>query len=283
MSAPSRCRAFRRRAPSVAILAGGLLGCGGPAVDASGPAVAADPVPRVESFVVQSLALGEARPIHVHVPAGAKGALPVLIVPDGGLDEDLPHVAAAVDALLAEGRIRPVLVVGVPNTQRRRDLTGPTEVADDRAIAPVVGGSAAFRRFLRDELLPEIERRYDTTPERTLLGESLAGLFVVETFLEEPGLFAHSIALDPSLWWNAGALVGSAAARFRSAGGAGPRSLYLASSDVLEIRVGAERLAAALEEAAPPGVRWRYEPRPDLTHRTIFRALEREALADALR
>lgn len=43
-----------------------------------------------------------------------------------------------------------------------------------------------FRKFIRDELMPEIRGRYRTTAETAIVGESLAGLFVVETFLLEP-------------------------------------------------------------------------------------------------
>src|SRR5690349_23301070 len=64
---------------------------------------------------------------------------------------------------------------------------------------PHVGGSAAFRRFFRDELMPTVERRYRTTSESSIIGESLAGLFIVETFLREPVVFDHYIAFDPSL------------------------------------------------------------------------------------
>ena len=203
-------------------------------------------------------------------------------MPDGGLDEDFPHVVRAVETLLERGRIRPVIVVGIPNTQRRRDLTPPTEVASDRAIAPQVGGSAAFRRFIGEELIPEIERRYRTTPERSIIGESLAGLFVVETLLEEPSLFRHYVAFDPSLWWNGGAIVASAAAKL-AAFDSSTRSLYMASSQDAEIRGGPSRLAEVIRRSPPAGLRWRYELRRDLTHATIFRALENAALEDALR
>jgi predicted alpha/beta superfamily hydrolase len=242
-----------------------------------------------DSFTVQSRALGEARLINVYVPppyrgssGGAAKRLPVLYMPDGGLDEDFPHVVHMVDSLIARRIIRPVIVVGVPNTERRRDLTGPTRVKSDSAIAPRVGGSAAFRRFLGAELVPEVERRYRTTKERTIIGESLAGLFIVETFLEEPRLFTHYIALDPSVWWNAGMLVDSAAsrlARFNKA----PRTLYLATSREPSTAVGSARLDSLLRAAPPKGLRWTYQPRPDLEHSTIFRALEGAALADALR
>ena len=276
-----RLPAFRalRTAPMSLIV---VLGC---AHNAPGR----ESTPAHDSFTVLSKALGEARAINIYTPPqyraapwGTEEPLPVLYMPDGGLDEDFPHVVSTVDSLIARGQIRPVIVVGVPNTQRRRDLTGPTLVATDSMIAPRVGGSTAFRRFLREELVPEVERRYRTTRERAIVGESLAGLFVVETFLEEPGLFAHYIALDPSVWWNAGALVDSA----RTSLGAfdvAPRTLYLASSREANIIVGTARLAALLRTTSPPGLRWTYEARPDLTHGTIFRALEPAALLGAFR
>jgi predicted alpha/beta superfamily hydrolase len=202
-------------------------------------------------------------------------------MPDGGVNEDFPHVVRTVDSLIALGAIRPVIVVGVPNTQRRRDLTGPTRVASDSAIAPRVGGSAAFRRFLRDELVPVIEARYRTTSERAIIGESLAGLFIVETFLLEPSLFDEYIALDPSLWWNRSALLDSAASHLATFGSK-RRAIYLASSDVAEIADGTKRLAGMLATLKNANVMWTYEPRPDLTHATIFRGVKPTALVKVL-
>ncbi|MBL2545244.1 alpha/beta hydrolase, partial [Klebsiella pneumoniae] len=95
------------------------------------------------------------------------------------------------------GSMRPFLLVGIENTERRRDMTGPSNDPQDRKIAPRIGGSAAYRAFLREELMPQVRQRYPTTDERALIGESLAGLFVVETLLQEPTLFNSYIALDP--------------------------------------------------------------------------------------
>ena len=254
------------------------------ALPAAPGARAADSVPTHQTFAIASRALGETRTVHVHTPpgyAGGRTPLPVLYMPDGGLDEDFPHVVATVDALIACGAIRPVIVVGIPNTQRRRDLTGPTRVARDSTIAPRVGGSAAFRRFIREEVVPAVEGRYRTTRERGIVGESLAGLFVVETFLTDPSLFTHYVAFDPSLWWNAGALVDSAGVAL-TRGDRGGRTLYLTSSKD-DVDGWTAQFAAALRAAGPRGLSWTYVPRPDLSHATIFRAAERAALADALR
>ncbi len=225
-----------------------------------------------ETFTINSKALTEPRRINVYLPPGytasAEARLPVLYMPDGGLAEDFLHVAGLVQVSVGNGTMRPFLLVGIENTQRRRDLTGPTDNENDKKIAPRVGGSEAFRRFIRDELMPQVKRRYRTSAETAIVGESLAGLFVVETFLLEPDLFDTYIAFDPSLWWNDQKLVNGAGERLR----ARPKlakTLYLASSneDIAEVT---QRFAEVLGVHAPAGVRWHYEKMPDEQHSTIY-------------
>ena len=237
-----------------------------------------------DSFTVNSAVLGEARRINVYFPpryapkvylapdyAAGETRFPVLYLLDGGVQEDWPHVAATVDSAVRAGEMRPVIMIGIENTQRRRDLTGPTEVEADRRIAPRVGNSAAFRRFLGEELMPEVRRRFRAGGEAALMGESLAGLFVVETFLLQPEMFDTYIAYSPSLWWNGEALVRQADALL----GTRPelrKSLYLSSADEDNIAPAVARLAELLRTRNPSGLRWEYRPRPDLTHGTIYRA-----------
>ena len=46
-----------------------------------------------------------------------------------------------------------------------------------------------FRKFIHDELMPQVRRRYRVTKETAIIiGESLAGLFIVETFFPQPKL-----------------------------------------------------------------------------------------------
>src|SRR5690606_28173086 len=129
-------------------------------------------------------------------------SLPTMYMADGGVKEDFPHIANTLAKLIKENKIAPIILVGIENTQRRKDLTPETEVAKDKEIAAVVGGSSKFREFIKEELFLEIEKRYRTTSERSLIGESLSGLFVMETFFLHPDLFTNYIAFDPSLWWN---------------------------------------------------------------------------------
>jgi predicted alpha/beta superfamily hydrolase len=233
----------------------------------------ASPLVIGDTFTIDSKILGETRRINVYPPPGyaesRDARVPVLYMPDGGMAEDFLHVAGLVQISVTNGTMRPFLLVGIENTQRRRDLTGPTRVERDKKIAPRVGGSEAFRRFIRDELMPRVKARYRTTPEAAIVGESLAGLFVVETFLLEPELFDTYIALDPSLWWNNQELIHSAAERLRSRPSL-EKTLYLASSDEKEIVETTQRLAEVLSKNAPPKIHWHYERMPEETHGTIY-------------
>ncbi|NVI83837.1 alpha/beta hydrolase [Janthinobacterium sp. BJB401] len=247
------------------------LAIAAPAATASSSA--ATPLVIGESFSIDSLALKEKRHINVYMARAwdtpPDAPLPVLYMPDGGVAEDFLHVAGLLQVSVANGTMRPFMLVGMQNTQRRRDLTGPTENAEDRKIAPIVGGASAYRAFIRDELMPEVRRRYRTTGETAIVGESLAGLFVVETYLLEPQLFDHYLAFDPSLWWNHGALPRQAAGLVAK-GTPGKHSLYLASSSESGIAIEVQRLAEVLEKQAPRGLQWHVEKMPEETHGTIY-------------
>jgi predicted alpha/beta superfamily hydrolase len=241
----------------------------------NGSAAAQEPAPPHETFTIQSAVMGEMRRINVYTPPGYAASdtvYPVLYMPDGGVQEDFPHIAGTVDAGIRAGELRPMLVVGIENTERRRDMTGPTQVDDDRRIAPRVGGSAAFRGFIAGELIPEVHRRYRVTDESAIIGESLAGLFITETFFLQPELFDTWIALSPSLWWNAEEVVRLAGPRLRTRPDRA-LTLYLSSADEEEIVRATQRLSNILRADAPPGLRWWYVPRPDLTHGTIYRGV----------
>lgn len=233
-----------------------------------------------ETFTIQSKTLGEARRINVYLPPAYNDSpsvrLPVLYMPDGGIGEDFLHIAGLVQVSVGNGTMRPFLLVGIENTQRRRDLTSPTESAEDKKIAPQVGGSAAFRRFVHSELMPVVNTRYRTTKETAIMGESLAGLFVVETFFVEPDLFDTYIAFDPSLWWNNNELVNRAVDRLRVSGNR-HRSLYLASSGEDFSRL-TNQLAELLGKNAPSNLTWHYERMPSESHATIYHPAALQAL-----
>ena len=75
-----------------------------------------------ETFSIDSIAVKETRRINVYLPAGCAGkSLPVMYMPDGGMREDFLHVAGLLQVGAGHGTMRPFILVGIENTERRRD------------------------------------------------------------------------------------------------------------------------------------------------------------------
>ena len=267
-----------RRWLGVALL-GLSLSLAGTATRAQAPDFAAAPQPLNigDSLLLRSKVLKETRRINVYLPADYALASqqaqrwPVLYMPDGGLAEDFLHIAGLLQVSVANGTMRPFILVGIENTERRRDLTGPSLDPRDLKIAPRVGGSAAFRQFIREELKPAIQARYRTTAESAVIGESLAGLFVMETWLLEPTLFERYIAIDPSLWWNHEGLKTLAENTLKQRSSAPPSGLFMAASSEPTIQPAVGRFAELLrglpiERTGP----WQQLDLPQESHASIY-------------
>lgn len=233
-----------------------------------------------DTFTMHSEILDELRRINVFTPTvfgeSIDGPLPVLYMPDGGMDEDFLHIAGLLQVLVSNGSMRPFLLVGIENTERRRDMTGPSEDPEDQAMAQQIGGAAVFRTFIRDELFAEIERRYSIAKERAIIGESLAGLFVIETLLHEPGMFDKYIAVDPSVWWNLYALNETAAALLEHEQAEG-RRLFVAASGEASGAEGFQKFMAAIDKQSSR-VDLVYSPMPEETHASLYHPAALKAL-----
>lgn len=239
-----------------------------------------DTIPKHETITIYSNALNEERVINIWLPIAydtSSTPLKVLYMADGGVKEDFPHVANTLSDLIQYNKIEPIVLVGVENTQRRRDLTPITTVENDKEIAPIVGGSKNFRTFIKSELFPAIAAKYKVDTLKGIIGESAAGLFIMETFMDEPDLFDYYIVFDPSLWWNNQYLINNLKNSFTNYSNK-PKSLWFASSGAKDINKHVQTLDAELKKYAPNNVKWHYENKPKEKHTTIFRATKDQAL-----
>lgn len=170
------------------------------AVFAQAPAI-----PGVTTLRLKSDVLGEERTILVRTPAAYEAGnqrYPVLYMTDG--DGHINHTGATIEFLSRNGRMSELIVVGITNTDRNRDLS-PTHVKTAAAAGvqfPTSGGADKFLKFIETELIPDIEKRYRVQPYRILAGHSLGGLFVVHAMLSRPELFNSYIAVSPALNWD---------------------------------------------------------------------------------
>jgi predicted alpha/beta superfamily hydrolase len=165
-----------------------------------------------QRYSIQSKALNETRTYLVHKPGGydfTDERYPVIVLLDG--EANIQHVSATADFLANNGRAMKMLVVGIENTDRQRDLTPPiTNTRTSDRPEGKVGGAEKFLSFIAEELLPSIDRTYRTRPTRILIGHSFGGLFASYALLKRPALFKAYISVSPSLWWDNQALADEA-------------------------------------------------------------------------
>ena len=174
----------------------------------SSAAIAQPATGTVKRLTIKSAVLGEDRIVLVRTPAGYesnKVSYPVLYMTDG--DGHMGHTASTIEFLTQNGRISDLIVVGVTNTDRTRDLTPAKSTDKDPAgnlRFPTSGGADNFLKFFQTELIPEIEKQYRVQPYRIFAGHSLGGLFAIHAMISKPGLFNSYIAVSPSLQWENG-------------------------------------------------------------------------------
>lgn len=263
------------------------ISVGGPltAQEPHPPTGPADPVVIGETITIRSEILDEDRRVHVQLPDGYEtdpdSRYMAVYVLDGDVPPSFAYVAGLVGFLASGYQLPPMIVVGIPNTNRTRDLTTPHDgprwykdilIDPDSVLPPSAtdstGGADAFLTFLAEELAPEIDRRYRTAPFRVLAGHSLGGLFVTRALLTRPGSFHGYVASSPSLSWNDRALV-RGARRALTALPDAPRFFYVAVGDrETNLLTPAAELAAVLEMHAPPSLRWWHRVNPGETHQS---------------
>ena len=162
---------------------------------------------------IRSKILNEERKIWVYVPnnGGAdiftKQRYPVVYLLDG--DSHFYSVVGMIQQLsqVNGNTIVPeMIVVGIPNTDRTRDLT-PTHIDGDppfmdKEASKTSGGGEKFADFIEKELIPYIDQRYPTQPYKTLIGHSFGGLTAMNVLANHTKLFNSYICIDPSMWWD---------------------------------------------------------------------------------
>ena len=162
---------------------------------------------------VQSKELAEKRILNIYLPEGYNQSdttkYPVIYLLDGSADEDFIHVVGLVQFNSFEwiNQVPKSIVVGIATVDRRRDFTFPTTIQADKKRYPTSGHSDKFMSFIEKELQPFIETKYKTNDHRTIIGQSLGGLFATEILLKKSTLFNKYIIISPSLWWDNGALL----------------------------------------------------------------------------
>jgi predicted alpha/beta superfamily hydrolase len=231
--------------------------------------------PGVTALKINSAVLGEERTILVRVPAGYetnKLRYPVLYMTDG--NAHISHTSSTVEFLARNGRMSEMIVVGITNTDRTRDLS-PTHVTTTVAGGntalqfPTSGGGDKFLKFIETELIPEIEKRYRVDPYRILAGHSLGGLFAIHAMISRPELFNSYVAVSPALQWDNQVVVKRAEDFFKSRKEWQATLFTSLGHEPGPIEDGFYQLKQVLEKNAPKGFEWEARVLDDEDHGSV--------------
>ena len=171
------------------------------------------------------------------------------------------------------------IFVLIPNTYREganlrdRDFS-PTKVNGD----PISGGADNFHAFLKDELIPYIEKKYPTNGQRSLVGSSFSRLFSVYAFVKDPEVFQSYISSDPNLNWDNNYVSKLAAGKLPSFGDV-ESTLFFAGLVNTSKGMGSKTMDSVFRAKAPPGLHWKFIEYPNETHYSV----QHKAFYDGMR
>ncbi|WP_333821361.1 alpha/beta hydrolase [Ohtaekwangia sp.] len=175
-----------------------------------------EPYKPVSSVAVTlySKVLKEYRNIYIHYPkldsANPDKRFPVLYLLDGESHFDMLSQYTDYLSRWDVNVIPKMIVVGITNTKRTRDLTptesiinyfGQPDTVKNSWMKPS-GGNKLFLQFIHEELMPFIDANYKTQSFKIFGGHSFGGLATINCMLTHPEMFDAYIAISPSLWWD---------------------------------------------------------------------------------
>lgn len=154
---------------------------------------------RITKHSIKSDVFGKERDFFVKLPTtynpDSKNRYPVIYLLDG--KQHIQHFFNLTDALSKGGITPEFIFVGIENNQRMLDLT-PTALEGRSGT----GGADKFLQYIEQELIPHIDKSYQTNRFKILSGHSLGGLFTLHAMQAKPELFNAHFAFSPSLYWD---------------------------------------------------------------------------------
>jgi len=218
------------------------------------------------SLKFHSSILNEDRTINIFLPEGYEKSTkkyPVLYMLDA--QWNFNHTAQNL-GWLSNSDIKSIpqtIVVGLVTggDRREHDLT-PTPGSSKKG-----GGGDSLYRFIKEELIPFVEKNYRTYNYRLLGGVSYGGLFVMNAFVKDPLCFNGYLSLSPSMWWDNDIILNKTK-ELLSKTPEFPTRLYLTMANE-GLSMGVDSLDVLLKKYAPKNFAWKFDKHPDEVHNTI--------------
>lgn len=156
---------------------------------------------RWESMQLRSLPLGRTVTADLYLPANIRDMRTVsLLLINDGQDLGRLGLAGILDDLYNRDLLSPLLCVGIHAGEDRKMEYGTAGISDYQGW----GAKAdAYTRFIFDELVPAIRRKYRAPDfrEKAFAGFSLGALSAMDIVWSHPQEFARAGLFSGSFWW----------------------------------------------------------------------------------
>lgn len=245
----------------------------------TGAAAQTDSLPQITSL--HSAIVGDDYVISVALPAGYAAShsnYPVLYVTDAN-----SNFAAAVRTagrLMQRKELPPTIVVGIgyrtdslARILRLRDMTPDHDPAIRRSHA---GRSSVFLRFIREELMPYIQKNYRASPNAVYAGMAIGGVFGLYVLFHAPETFKSYLIASPSVWYDS-SVIFKYTQEYTQTHHDLKAGVYLSAGAREETEAGftrmetnVKKLAALLDNKHYPGLRMQTQVLEGETHFSVF-------------
>jgi predicted alpha/beta superfamily hydrolase len=210
--------------------------------------------------------LQQERLIQVFTPPdykpGSTEKYDVLYVLDGG-NWNVALMTHVQTFLENESFTPPTIIVSVMGIDRIHDFT-PTHSESQKTS----GGADKFLTFIKNELIPYINKNYPSNGDNTLWGHSLGGMFALYAMLNEPTLFKSYIAIDPSIWWDNSYVAKMAVAKLPALTSQNT-TLFIAARQESLTGMKTDTINLILKKIAPANLNWKFNVYAEETHSSV--------------
>jgi predicted alpha/beta superfamily hydrolase len=172
---------------------------GEPTASADGSEAGGQPIQAVRVEKIASAKVGETREFWVSLPDGYTGSdqkYPVLYMMDADFNFN-SGLIGGVRYAAALGEMPEFIIVGIKNTDRSKDIF--PEVVTYRDGSKDGGRADQYLDFIREELVPHIDKTYRTEKFRVLYGTSNTGFTAVYAMFRNPAMADAYIAASATL------------------------------------------------------------------------------------
>lgn len=129
---------------------------------------------------------------------------PVIYMTDAGYM--FPTLSGALGIPMSAGKIDNAFLVGISwqkNIWSRKSRIRDYTHHYNKEWKHKTGGAQQHLAFIRDHVIPEVDRRFSTDKvNRTYIGNSLGGLFGGYVLLTQPDTFSAYVLSSPSFWFH---------------------------------------------------------------------------------